>query len=387
MDMEDTGSSLADDVSSSFGHALSAGLEVRPTDFLDGWWLHEATKADYAEFTYAARHTALGPLEPTTLDAILPEGAEVVRRVFFTSAKKQDLMVAYEDTLVAMSVDASHIWMVVAARDAKHAAYVKDALLEVFPEGEDIPAAEPRVPFFVWTAGRAALDGGGRLNPLKVDPWEEIRGNYAPETGAALAGLFDGFEPGKGGSLLLWHGIPGTGKSHALGALAHAWRSWCAIHYVADPEDLLGDSDYLLSVTLQPVRKPREWKLVILEDTGELLTSDASAHTGHALSRLLNVTDGMLGQGSNTLFLITTNEPLESFHEAVARPGRCASQVEFLAMSAAQGTAWLKANGAPDHPPLRAPAALADLYAMLAGNEVAPARRRGPIGFSPGEVA
>jgi hypothetical protein len=50
---------------------------------------------------------------------------------------------------------------------------------------------------------------------------------------------------------------------------------------------------------------------------------------------LLNVTDGILGQRSNTLVLITTNEPFQSFHEAVARPGRCASQVEFLALSAA----------------------------------------------------
>jgi len=385
MDMEDTLTTSAD--SGSFGNALSAGLEVRPTDFLDGWWLHEATKADYAEFTYATRHTALGALEPTTLEGILPEGAQVVRRVFFTSMKKQDLMVAYEDSLVAMSVSATWVWMAVAARDAKHAAYVKDALLDAFPEGEDIAAVEAKVPFFVWTAGSAAL-GGGRLNPLKVDPWEEIRDNYAPETGSALTGLFDGFEPGKGGSLLLWHGVPGTGKSHALGALAHAWRSWCATHYVADPEALLGDPDYLLTVTLEPVKPPREWKLIILEDTSELLTADASARTGHALSRLLNVTDGMLGQGSNTLFLITTNEPLGSFHEAVARPGRCASQVEFLAMSAAQGTEWLRAHGAPSElPALRAPAALADLYAMLEGDQVAPSHRRGPVGFAPGEVA
>ena len=384
MDMDDTLTTPAD--SGSFGNALSAGLEVRPTEFLDGWWLHEATKADYAEFTYATRHTALGTLEPTTLEGILPEGAQVVRRVFFTSMKKQDLMVAYEDALVAMSVSATWVWMAVAARDAKHAAYVKDALLDAFPEAEDIAAAEAKVPFFVWTAGSAAL-GGGRLNPLKVDPWEEIRGNYAPETGAALTGLFDGFEPGKGGSLLLWHGVPGTGKSHALGALAHAWGSWCATHYVADPEDLLGDPDYLLTVTLEPVKPPREWKLIILEDTSELLTADASARTGHALSRLLNVTDGMLGQGTNTLFLITTNEPFGSFHEAVARPGRCASQVEFLAMSAAQGTEWLRSHGAPEQPPLTGPAALADLYAMLAGDEVAPSRRRGPVGFAPGEVA
>lgn len=387
MDMDEH-STPTDDGIPSFARSLSAGLEVRSTDFLDGWWLHEAARADHTEFTYAMRHTALGELEPTTLEGLLPEGADVVRRVFYTLAKKQELVVAYEEALAAMTVDASYVWLAVAARDAKHAAYVKDTLLDAFPEGEDVPAGEAKVPLFVWTAGRSALQNGGRLNALKVEPWEEIRANYAPETGAALAGLFDGFEPGKGGSLLLWHGVPGTGKSHALGALAHAWRSWCAIHYVADPEDLLGDSDYLLSVTLQPVKRPREWKLVILEDTGELLTADASARTGHALSRLLNITDGMLGQGSKTLFLITTNEPLESFHEAVARPGRCASQVEFLPMSAAQGTSWLREHGAPSElPALRGPAVLADLYAMLAGGDVAPSHRRGPIGFAPGEVA
>ena len=113
MDMDEH-STATDDGTPSFARSLSTGVEVRPTDFLDGWWLHEAAKADHSEFTYAFRHTALGELEPTTLEGILPEGAEVVRRVFFTSMKKQDLMVAYEDTLVAMSVNATWVWMAMA---------------------------------------------------------------------------------------------------------------------------------------------------------------------------------------------------------------------------------------------------------------------------------
>ena len=211
MDMDDTTSTTAAD-GGSFARSLSAGLEVRPTDFLDGWWLHEAAMADHSEFTYAFRHTALGELEPTTLDELLPEGAEVVRRAFFTSARKQELVVAYEETLVAMSVESSFLWLAVAARDPKHAAYVKDALLDAFPEGEDIPAGEAKVPLVVWTAGRAMLQGGGRINALKVHPWEEIRPNYALETGAALAGLFDGFEPGRGGACCSRTASPAQGS-------------------------------------------------------------------------------------------------------------------------------------------------------------------------------
>ena len=160
----DEHSTPTDDGIPSFARSLSAGLEVRSTDFLDGWWLHEAARADHTEFTYAMRHTALGELEPTTLEGLLPEGAEVVRRVFYTLAKKQELVVAYEEALAAMTVDASYVWLAVAARDAKHAAYVKDTLLDAFPEGEEVPAGEAKVPLFVWTAGRSALQDGGRLN-------------------------------------------------------------------------------------------------------------------------------------------------------------------------------------------------------------------------------
>ena len=39
-----------------------------------------------------------------------------------------------------------------------------------------------------------------------------------------------------------------------------------------------------------------DWKLLVLEDAGELLAADAHVRTGQALSRLLNVTDGLVGQ-------------------------------------------------------------------------------------------
>ena len=51
----------------------------------------------------------------------------------------------------------------------------------------------------------------------------------------------------------------------------------------------------------------------MLEDAGELICTSARSQTGQALSRLLNVADGLLGQGGRCLLLITTNEPSDVF--------------------------------------------------------------------------
>src|SRR4029079_17108538 len=75
------------------------------------------------------------------------------------------------------------------------------------------------------------------------------------------------------------------------------------------------------------------WRLLVLEDTGELLTPDAKSVIGQGLSRFLNVVDGLLGQGLRVLVLVTTNEEIQTLHPAVARPGRAAANVEFGTLS------------------------------------------------------
>jgi len=48
--------------------------------------------------------------------------------------------------------------------------------------------------------------------------------------------------------------------------------------------------------------------LVVAEDSDEYLRASAKGKAGSSMGRLLNVTDGILGQGLNTLVLLTTNE-------------------------------------------------------------------------------
>lgn len=201
--------------------------------------------------------------------------------------------------------------------------------------------------------------------------WEEISLNYSSSTASALAGLATA-RASNGGRLVLWHGDSGTAKTHALRALSREWRDWCSPHFITDPEAFLGQStayllDVLTSSDLEQDRS-RDWKLLILEDAGELLTADAKARTGQALSRLLNVTDGLIGQGMNALALVTTNGPLKQLHPAVQWPGRCWSLVEFEALSTSEANDWLAR--AESSMRVSRPTSLAGLYALTRGEIV-----------------
>jgi hypothetical protein len=116
----------------------------------------------------------------------------------------------------------------------------------------------------------------------------------------------------------------------------------------------------------------KPWRVLVLEDTGELLTADARVVIGQGLSRFLNVVDGLIGQGLRVLVLVTTNEPIRKLHPAVARPGRCAANIEFLPLAPDEAQAWLAAHSAVDGS--RTSMTLAELYARAEGREAGETR-------------
>jgi hypothetical protein len=274
--------------------------------------------------------------------------------------------------IVSLSLDDG----LVTARIAyQHDAELADALARLGVAVPESRATERMVPvaFWAWNEDRPSR----LVRQLAVPSWADIRANYSVRTQRAVDWLISGFEPETPGQLLLWTGEPGTGKTHAVRALAWEWRDWCRLHYVTDPEELLVQrSRYLLDVLLAEDAglSAGAWRLLLMEDTGEMLSADAKAQAGQGLSRLLNVVDGLIGQGLRILVMITTNEEVGALHPAVSRTGRCAMAHDFDRLPADDANAWLTAQGAVAT--VTRPTTIADLYAIRDGRERRGVRRQ-----------
>lgn len=291
----------------------------------------------------------------------------------------REAVLELDGTLVLLSWWRTDLRVRIAAAGAKEEAAALARLRQRFPVSEP---RENEVPISFWSLsseGHALR----RSRRIVVPGWDEITGNYATATRDEVEQLMQGFQPARGGQLLLWHGPPGTGKTYALRALAWAWRDWCSIHYVTDPERFFGSpADYMLEVVMDD--EDDGWRLLVLEDTGELLLPDAKETSGQGLSRLLNLVDGIIGQGLRVLVLVTTNEQVKHLHPAVARPGRCAAEVEFGPLSRAELGEWLAEHvpaGLAVEDPGDKSLTLSEAYALL-GETGSSGRRRRQLGFA-----
>ena len=327
-------------------------------DRLDNWKIEDLEKGSVSLYSNESKHAleAIANISPT-LTAYLNVRQNNVR---VTLAMREEGLLEISQAL---------IW-----------------LQTLYPRTD--PPTPTEVSMRFWTNTRNGANDVTRK--LDVPSWDMIEQNYSQDTRTTITGIMTGFRPAHGGQLILWHGSPGTGKTFALRALGLSWRDWCTVECVIDPEAFFGDAAYMMQVLLDTEHytpdseeddKSDPWRLLILEDAGELLAEDARERTGQGLSRLLNVADGLIGQGMRTLILVTTNEPLRRLHPAVARPGRCASEVEFKAFTQEEANTWLTGRGQVGESSSKGSQTLAQLYSKVDGFTTAHGADTGGVGF------
>lgn len=250
------------------------------------------------------------------------------------------------------------------------------------PDGD-----EDKVDVRFWMGG--AYEHAVRIERRLTAPrWEEVSANYPASTRRELAAAMSDVEAlARRGRVLLWHGPPGTGKTYAVRALAREHSRVATIDCVVEPELFFSKGARYLTELLEADEDEDDedrWHVLVVEDADELISADAKLRSGQGLSRLLNLADGLFGQAIKVLVVVTTNEPMTSFHPALVRPGRCGSLVSFQRFAADEAQQWLRRAGSRES--VSGPATLAELFAMTAG--VAPLRSGREVGFhvmTPGE--
>jgi hypothetical protein len=300
------------------------------------------------------------PLAQSAMYESLTPWAEVVGfldgnadvSVSFEANAGRNMSLFAANETVAMAVELDGRWnewtVTVAATDRETSRKWLDAMAALLPAPPPPPPPPERpwnvIPVRFWMQGPNGT-ASSRWRDITVTHWSDIAPNYPSAARASLTSLVS-MDAVTGGKLILLHGPPGTGKTRALLSLMSEWRTWCASSVVTDTDRFFGDPTYLNSLIFN-AEGAQDWMALILEDADEYIATSARENKGQSIARLLNVADGIVGQGLNLLFVMTTNVDVQELNPAIVRPGRCLANINVGPFTHAEANAWVAERGGP----------------------------------------
>lgn len=240
------------------------------------------------------------------------------------------------------------------------------------------------------SATRLSQSGGVNKFPANIEcpSWEEIAGNYsgsaADPFGRMRQAILDGSVSGK---LAIMDGPPGTGKTYAIRSLLRALKDKYKPIFITDPDVFFVTPSYYYELIsdVEDERPDEDGSrptnlLIIMEDAVNALLSENRNAGGAPVSKLLNLTDGLMTKARNDLFILTFNEPITELDRAVTRPGRCLARIHFPPLNAKEAAKWLNERGVNvDKVPN--PATLASLYQLIGDEQILSDQSAQDLGF------
>lgn len=197
-----------------------------------------------------------------------------------------------------------------------------------------------------------------KLEPIEVD----IELNYGKDFIPVYNNIVDNLS-NKTHGLVLFSGLPGTGKSSLLKLL---------INSLSLKKDIIYVPSFLMNEMANPdfITFIREQKnsILILEDAEEILMDREDGHNSQAVSNLLNMTNGLLNDSLKIQIIATFNMDKKKIDKALLRTGRLIEDWQFGALKPEEANKLaLKLGKITDY---KKPIVLADIYdECINGNE------------------
>jgi hypothetical protein len=163
-----------------------------------------------------------------------------------------------------------------------------------------------------------------------------LRDNYAPETLQAYDYVIKQFSLNEPfGRLVIAHGPAGTGKTHMIKAFIKEINSPNGKYIFLPAEFLLRHGAAAITKVLLDATKKGSSITLIIEDADDCLVPRQSDNMT-AISTLLNVADGFIGNMLNIRIIATTNASTLDIDSAIKRPGRLCKLIKVDLLSSAQ---------------------------------------------------
>ena len=167
--------------------------------------------------------------------------------------------------------------------------------------------------------------------------------------------------------LVLFHGIPGTGKTYYI---RHLLRKMAAnkkvvIYMPPNMVDHLVEPAFMTFIS----RRIKSWAsdgnfcVLLIEDAEPLLARRQEGVRIQGITNLLNMSDGILNDMLNLQIICTFNVDLKKLDNALLRPGRLIARKEFKPLSEIDANVLAQRLGIKHH--FTSPVALGEIYSML----------------------
>jgi hypothetical protein len=283
-----------------------------------------------------------------TMQAIkecLPSGAKIERSL--GRPRHETVLVRAPDFLIAFEVKPDWIKVEVAAKSPFKAMELIEHLRRHL---EVLPPPSRKVATMTWSRFE-----GPRYGAHRRVRWSSIRCNYPASVATELDHLMRmNRRCRRSGKVILFEGDAGTGKTWAIRALMSAWARWASIEIIADAQTVFDDPAYMMELLYHDgTACPR---LFVCEDVDDLVTN----RHDDSMSRLLGLTDGLVGGDQDVMLLISTNAQIRRLPPALVRPGRCLAKIEFKRFSVEEARTMLNGSG----PCVTAPVTLTELLEL-----------------------